>query len=76
LQQFLQAGLVDEFQLHVAPLLLGAGVPLFDGMRGRRERTADRLTRCRASRLRGCRQPVGLDRRPAEDGGALALRRV
>ena len=29
IQQYLQAGLVDEFQLHVAPLLLGAGVPLF-----------------------------------------------
>ena len=39
IQQFLQAGLVDEFQLHVAPVLLGAGVPLFDGPPGRVERT-------------------------------------
>jgi dihydrofolate reductase len=31
IQQYLRAGLVDEFQLHVAPVLLGAGVPLFDG---------------------------------------------
>jgi dihydrofolate reductase len=31
IQQCLHAGLVDEFQLHVAPVLLGAGVPLFDG---------------------------------------------
>jgi dihydrofolate reductase len=39
IQQFLRAGLVDEFQLHVAPVLLGAGVPLFDGTPGRVERT-------------------------------------
>jgi dihydrofolate reductase len=32
-QQALAAGLVDEFQLHVAPLLLGGGVRLFgDGL--------------------------------------------
>jgi dihydrofolate reductase len=30
IQQYLSAGLVDEFQLHVAPLLLGGGVRLFD----------------------------------------------
>jgi len=30
-QQCLQAGLVDEMQIHVAPLLLGDGVRLFDG---------------------------------------------
>jgi dihydrofolate reductase len=28
-QQYLQAGLLDEFQLHVAPVLLGLGVRLF-----------------------------------------------
>jgi dihydrofolate reductase len=32
IQQFLAAGLIDEFQIHVAPLLLGAGVRLFDGL--------------------------------------------
>jgi dihydrofolate reductase len=31
IQQYLAAGLVDEIQLHVAPLLLGGGVRLFDG---------------------------------------------
>jgi dihydrofolate reductase len=29
-QQFLRAGLLDELQIHVAPLLLGGGVSLFD----------------------------------------------
>jgi dihydrofolate reductase len=29
-QQYLAAGLLDELQLHVAPLLLGGGVRLFD----------------------------------------------
>jgi dihydrofolate reductase len=29
-QQYLEAGLLDELQIHVAPLLLGAGVRLFD----------------------------------------------
>ena len=29
-QQYLAAGLIDEFQVHVVPLLLGGGVRLFD----------------------------------------------
>ncbi|MQA00805.1 MAG: dihydrofolate reductase [Dehalococcoidia bacterium] len=29
-QQFLKAGLLDEIHLHVVPVLLGDGVPLFD----------------------------------------------
>ena len=32
IQQYLNAGLVDEFQVHIAPLLLGGGVRLFDGL--------------------------------------------
>jgi dihydrofolate reductase len=31
-QQYLDAGLLDELQIHVAPLLLGDGVRLFDGL--------------------------------------------
>src|SRR5215216_2678427 len=31
-QQFLKAGLIDEIQIHVAPLLLGGGVKLLDGL--------------------------------------------
>jgi dihydrofolate reductase len=31
-QQYLAAGLVDEVQLHVVPLLLGAGERLFDNL--------------------------------------------
>jgi len=30
IQQYLRAGLLDEFQIHLVPLLLGDGVRLFD----------------------------------------------
>jgi dihydrofolate reductase len=33
-QQGLRAGVVDGFQLHVAPTLLGGGTPLFEGVGG------------------------------------------
>ncbi|MFY9578852.1 MAG: dihydrofolate reductase family protein [Gaiellaceae bacterium] len=29
-QQYVKAGLLDEMQIHVAPVLLGGGVSLFD----------------------------------------------
>ncbi|MFC8274570.1 dihydrofolate reductase family protein [Streptomyces sp. NPDC057271] len=31
-RQFIAAGLLDELQIHLAPLVLGAGVRLFDGV--------------------------------------------
>jgi dihydrofolate reductase len=34
IQQYLNAGLVDDFQLHVVPVLLGGGVRLFEKERG------------------------------------------
>ena len=36
-QQYLSAGLLDELQIHVAPVLLGGGVRLFDGDYGARD---------------------------------------
>src|SRR5256714_11531101 len=32
IQQYLNAGLVDELQVHVVPVLLGGGVRVFDGL--------------------------------------------
>ncbi|HBK88527.1 MAG: dihydrofolate reductase family protein [Cyclobacteriaceae bacterium] len=32
IQQFLKAGLVDEFYIHIAPVFLGSGIRLFEGM--------------------------------------------
>ena len=34
IQQFLAAGLLDELQVHVVPILLGDGVRLFEGLAG------------------------------------------
>jgi dihydrofolate reductase len=34
-QQYLKAGLLDEIQLHVAPVLLGDGVRLFENLAAR-----------------------------------------
>ncbi len=34
IRQYLAAGVIDEFTLHVAPLLLGAGLRLFDHLAG------------------------------------------
>jgi dihydrofolate reductase len=36
-QQYLAAGLLDEMQIHVAPLLLGGGTRLFDDAFGKLE---------------------------------------
>jgi dihydrofolate reductase len=33
-QQYLAAGLLDEMQIHLVPVLLGAGVRLLDGLGG------------------------------------------
>ena len=38
-QQYLKAGLVDEVQLHLVPVLFGAGLRLFEGVEMRLEKT-------------------------------------
>jgi dihydrofolate reductase len=43
IQQYLAAGLVEEIQIHVAPLLLGGGVPLFGDLGGRVELETTRV---------------------------------
>lgn len=32
IQQYLNAGLIDEFNVHIAPVILGSGIRLFEGM--------------------------------------------
>ena len=32
INEYLAAGLIDELELHVAPIVLGAGARLFDGI--------------------------------------------
>lgn len=32
IQQFLQSGLIDEFFIHIAPVFLGSGIRLFEGI--------------------------------------------
>jgi dihydrofolate reductase len=32
IQQYLNAGLVDEFFIHIAPVFIGKGIRLFEGM--------------------------------------------
>jgi dihydrofolate reductase len=39
IQQSLNAGLIDDFELHVVPLMLGDGERLFDGVDVNLERT-------------------------------------
>lgn len=36
MRQYLAAGLVDELRLHIAPMLLGDGIRLFEGSDARR----------------------------------------
>jgi dihydrofolate reductase len=47
IQQYLAAGLIDEFDIHVAPMLLGSGTPLFGG--AGTERPSVELTRVLSS---------------------------
>jgi dihydrofolate reductase len=42
-RQYLNAGLLDEVELHVVPLILGGGVRLFEGMNPDRKLEIDRV---------------------------------
>ena len=51
-RQYLRAGLVDEVQIHLVPVVLGAGTPMFDGV-GRLDLTTLEAIRSeRATHLR------------------------
>ncbi len=41
MRQYLQAGLLDEMQIHLIPILLGGGVRLFEDLDPPGNRTAD-----------------------------------
>ena len=66
-RQYLRAGLIDDFEVHVSPVLLGGGERLFERPRGRAAGLRDRRARVLAARralpLRaevGERQPISL----------------
>ena len=52
INQYLAAGLVDEVELHVAPIILGGGARLFDGVGPRSSSSSAR------SRRRGVAPPI------------------
>jgi hypothetical protein len=58
MRQYLKAGLLDEMQIHLVPVLLGGGVQLFEDLDPRGNRTAedkfDRDAGCYASSVRRC----------------------
>jgi dihydrofolate reductase len=59
-RQVIEAGLLDEIQVHIAPVLLGTGMRLFDSLSHRVELTQTGLTRsARATHLTYTIQRVG-----------------
>jgi dihydrofolate reductase len=51
-QQYLRAGLLDELQIHVAPILLGAGTRLFEDVAGVELELAQTVPSNRVTHLR------------------------
>ncbi len=48
---FIQAGLVDEFRVMVAPVLLGRGKPLFPGLQGRLDLSLEKARTFRSGNM-------------------------
>lgn len=65
-RQFLSAGLLDELQLHVAPVLLGSGLRLFEQARER--------TRLERVRVVETQHATHLTYRVLSEGGDLGVR--
>lgn len=87
-QQYLKAGLIDEMEIHVVPVLLGDGARLFDNTEGRQTayecvRVVNspsvshykyyRLPSVRAAELHASRRQQDLSSGPAVKGGSLPL---
>jgi dihydrofolate reductase len=56
-RQYLRAGLVDEVQIHLVPVVLGAGTPMFDGVGRLDLRTLEAIRSEHATHLRFRIQP-------------------
>lgn len=52
IQQYLNAGLLDEIQLHLVPVMLGGGTRLFDGMKPRELETLQTIDAGGATHLK------------------------
>lgn len=79
IRQYLEAGLVDDFEVHLAPIVLGAGVRLFDGVHATRfslELVSVRHSRQTAHLRYVAKKRVSHDRGSLRLAGAAARTRL